>query len=121
LSKDLGPNKHPNIWRKEKSKEMKNSMKVEKGGVHHKRYDGHCTKQWVGIPKATWTSPILRKRSTCWTSCNMASLMKDDVNNQVPNGTPKTLIPSYGVVNLDGCWNQTVGQKVTMLHIYEVW
>jgi hypothetical protein len=28
--------------------------------------------------------------------------MKDDVNDEMPNGTPKTLIPSNGVVNLDG-------------------
>ncbi len=31
--------------------------------------------------------------------------MKDDVNDEVPNGTPKTLIPSYGVVNYDGVLN----------------
>jgi hypothetical protein len=29
----------------------------------------------------------------------MASLMKDDVNDEVPNGTPKSLIPFNGVVN----------------------
>jgi hypothetical protein len=29
-------------------------------------------------------------------------LMKDDANDGVPNGTPKTLIPSNGVVNWDG-------------------
>ncbi len=28
--------------------------------------------------------------------------MKDDVNDEMPNGTPKTLIPSDGVVNQDG-------------------
>jgi len=28
--------------------------------------------------------------------------MKDDVNDEVPNGTPKTLIPFGGVVNWDG-------------------
>jgi hypothetical protein len=28
--------------------------------------------------------------------------MKDDVNEEVPNGTPKTLIPSDGMVNWDG-------------------
>jgi hypothetical protein len=28
--------------------------------------------------------------------------MKDDVKVKVPNGTPKTLIPSNGVVNWDG-------------------
>jgi hypothetical protein len=28
--------------------------------------------------------------------------MKDDVNDKVPNGTPKTLIPSNGMVNFDG-------------------
>ncbi len=28
--------------------------------------------------------------------------MKDDVNDEVPNGIPKTLIPSDGVVNWDG-------------------
>jgi len=45
LSKDVGPQKHPNILWKEESKEIKNSMKVENGGVHHKIYDGCCTKQ----------------------------------------------------------------------------
>jgi hypothetical protein len=28
--------------------------------------------------------------------------MKDDVNNEVPNGTPKILIISDGVLNRDG-------------------
>jgi hypothetical protein len=28
--------------------------------------------------------------------------MKDDVNDEMPNGIPKTLIPSNGVVNWDG-------------------
>jgi hypothetical protein len=31
----------------------------------------------------------------------MASLMKDVVNDEVPNGTPETLLPSDGVVNWD--------------------
>jgi len=31
----------------------------------------------------------------------MASLVKDDVNDEVPSGTPEILIPSYGVVNWD--------------------
>jgi hypothetical protein len=59
-------------------------------------------KQWVIIPKATWTSPILGRRSTCQTSFNRASLMKEDVNDELPNGNPKTLIPSNGVINWDG-------------------
>jgi hypothetical protein len=101
LSKDPRPKRHPNIWRKDESKKIKDSMKVE-GSVHRKKYDGHCTKQWAKISKATWTSPILRKRSMCWTSFNMASLMKDDMNDGVPNGTPKSLIPFDGVVNWDG-------------------
>jgi hypothetical protein len=29
----------------------------------------------------------------------MAYLMKDDMNDEMPNGTPKTIIPSDGVVN----------------------
>jgi hypothetical protein len=32
----------------------------------------------------------------------MASLMKDDLNDEVPNRTPKTPIPFDGVVNWDG-------------------
>jgi len=32
----------------------------------------------------------------------MASLMKDDMKVKMPNGTPKTLIPSNGVVNWEG-------------------
>jgi hypothetical protein len=75
-------------------------MKVEEGNVHHKKYNGHCTKQWVKIPNlVTWTSFILRKRSTYQTSFKRASLMKDDVNDKMPNGTPKTLIPFNVVVN----------------------
>jgi len=81
--------RHPNIWRREESKEMKDSMKVEKGGVHCKRYEDHCRKQWIRILEATWTSPILERRSTCQTSFNRASLMKDDVNDEVPMELPK--------------------------------
>jgi hypothetical protein len=47
------------------------------------------------------TSPILR-RFTCQTSFNNASLMKDDVNDDLPNGTPKILIPFNGVLKLGG-------------------
>jgi hypothetical protein len=99
LSKDLGPKKKSNTWRKEESKEMKEYMKMEEGGVHHKKYEGRCMKQWIIIPKATWTSPILVKRSTCWTSFNMAFFIKDDVNDEIPNGTPKNYNPSNGMVN----------------------
>ncbi len=42
------------------------------------------------------------KGSTCQTCSSKTSLMKDDVNDKVPNGTPKTLIPSNGMVNFDG-------------------
>jgi hypothetical protein len=35
----------------------------------------------------------------CQTSSTKASLMKDDMNDGVPNGTPKILIPFDGVVN----------------------
>jgi len=31
----------------------------------------------------------------------MTSLVKDDVSDEVPNGTPKIVIPSDGVVNWD--------------------
>ncbi len=40
----------------------------------------------------------------CQTSFNMASLMKDDVNDGVPKGTIKT---SDGVVNWDGVLNSS--------------
>ncbi len=102
LSMDPRPKMSPNIWRREKSKEIRESVKVEDGGVHHKRYDGCCTKQWIKIPKAIWTSPILGKSSTCWMSSSKASLMKDDVKVKVPNGTLKIFIPSNGVINWDG-------------------
>jgi hypothetical protein len=45
LSKDLGSKKCLNILKREESKEMKDSFKVEEGGVHCKKYDGQCTKQ----------------------------------------------------------------------------
>jgi hypothetical protein len=35
---------HPNILWREKYKKITDSMKVEDGGVHFKRYDGHCMK-----------------------------------------------------------------------------
>jgi hypothetical protein len=44
LSKDSRPKRHPNTWRREKSKEVRDFMKVEKRGVHCKKYEGHCTK-----------------------------------------------------------------------------
>jgi hypothetical protein len=44
LSKDHGPEGHPNISRRKESKEVKDSTKVEEEGVHHKKYDGRCTK-----------------------------------------------------------------------------
>jgi hypothetical protein len=53
LSKDPRPKRWPNTWRKEESKEIKNFMKVENGGVHCNEYNGCCTKQWIKIPKAT--------------------------------------------------------------------
>ncbi len=31
-----------------------------------------------------------------------ASSMNDDVNDEVPNGAPKILIPSNGIINWDG-------------------
>jgi hypothetical protein len=54
-------------------------------------------KQYFKIPKATWTSPIIRKRSTCQTSSNKMYLMKDDMNDEIPNGTLKTLNFFYGM------------------------
>jgi len=99
LSKDPGPKRHPNTWRREESQKKKGFMKVEEGGVHHKKYEGHCMKQWVKIPKATWTSPIIKKRYPCRTFLNKTSLMKDDVIDEMPNGTLKTLFPSNEMVN----------------------
>ncbi len=53
LLKDLGPKRCLNIlWRGE-LKEMRDFMKVEDGGVHRKRYNGHCMKQKIRILKAT--------------------------------------------------------------------
>jgi hypothetical protein len=37
LSKDLGPKRCPNICKREESREIKDSVKVENGGVHHKK------------------------------------------------------------------------------------
>jgi hypothetical protein len=74
-------------------------MKVEDGSVHCKNYNGRYTKQEIRIPKATSTSPILGKRSTCRTSFCKASLMKDDVKIMMFSTTPKILIPLNGVIN----------------------
>jgi hypothetical protein len=37
--------------------------------------------------------------------------MKDDVNDEMPNGTPKILIPYNGVVNWDGVLKSSGKQK----------
>jgi hypothetical protein len=34
LSKDFGPKRHSNTLKREESKEVRNSMKMEEGGVH---------------------------------------------------------------------------------------
>jgi hypothetical protein len=44
LSKDSTPKRHPNTRRKDESKEINVSMKVE-GGVHCSKYTGCYTKQ----------------------------------------------------------------------------
>ncbi len=43
--------------------------------------------------------------------------MKDDMKIKTPNGTPKIIIPSDGVVNLDGVLKFGGCQRVTMLRI----
>jgi hypothetical protein len=53
LSNDLRPKRCPNILWKEESKEIRDSMKVENGSVHCKRYNGCCMKQRIRISKAT--------------------------------------------------------------------
>jgi hypothetical protein len=45
--------------------------------------------------------PNLRKRSTYQTSSSTISFMKDDLNDEVSNKTPKTLISSNGVLTWD--------------------
>ncbi len=45
------PNKRPNILWREESKEIRDFMKVEDGGVHRKKYNKHYTKQKIRIPK----------------------------------------------------------------------
>jgi hypothetical protein len=45
----------------------------------------------------------------------MASLMKNDVNNEVPNVAPKTLILFNGVVNWDGLLK--LGSKLEGDHV----
>jgi hypothetical protein len=39
--------------KEEESKEIRDSMKVEDGSVHHKKYDGCCMKQLIKNPKDT--------------------------------------------------------------------
>jgi len=46
--------------------------------------------------------------------------MEDDLNDGVPNGTPKTLIPSDGVFKLDGVSKLSNKLEGTMLHISKV-
>jgi hypothetical protein len=90
LWKYFESNKHPNIWKKEEWKnKIRDFIKVKKGGMHRKRYNGDCTKQWIRISKTIWTSLNLWKMFKCWTSYNMTSLTKDDVNDEMPNRTSK--------------------------------
>ncbi len=80
---------------------MEGGIKGNKGlyeGEIHERYNGGWTEQWIKVPKATWTSPILRKRSTCRTFFYRAFFMKDDVKVKMSNGTPKILILLDGVL-----------------------
>jgi hypothetical protein len=46
--------------------------------------------------------------------------MKDDMNDEVPNGIPKILIPFVGVKNYDGVSKSSSKLEGTMLHIYEI-
>jgi hypothetical protein len=41
------------------------------------------------ISKVIQTLPNLRKNSTCQASFSKVYLMKDDLNDEVPNGTPR--------------------------------
>jgi len=52
LLKDPEPKRHPNIWRKDEFFKIRDFMKVKDRGVHHKKYNGCCIKQWIEIPKA---------------------------------------------------------------------
>jgi hypothetical protein len=80
-------------------------MKVEKGGVHHNKYNDRCTKQWIRNPKSIWTSSILGRISTCRISFNRASLMKHDVNDEVPNGNPQLSFFQVGCYIGMACWS----------------
>ncbi len=45
LLKDPASKRRPNILWREKSKEIRDFMKVENGGVHRRKYNGGCMKQ----------------------------------------------------------------------------
>jgi hypothetical protein len=89
-------------------------MKVGEGDVQHNKYDGHCTYQWVRIPKAIWTSPSFGKRLTCQTSSNKVFWMKDDLNNEVPNGTPRFYSFWWHVKSGMGCQGANEIKWVTL-------
>jgi hypothetical protein len=44
LLKKFELKRHPNIWKNEESKETKDFMEMEKGGVYCNKYDSHCIK-----------------------------------------------------------------------------
>jgi hypothetical protein len=46
--------------------------------------------------------------------------MKDDLNDEVFNGTPKTLIPFNGVLNCDVVSKSNNKLEGTMLHILKI-
>jgi hypothetical protein len=41
----LNPRSAQHTLKRDESKEIRDFMTVEEKGVHHKKYDGHCTKQ----------------------------------------------------------------------------
>jgi hypothetical protein len=77
-------------------------MKVKEGVVRCKRYNRCCMKQWIKIPKVIFKSPILKKKFTWRTFSSWAFFIKDDVNDEMSNGTLKTLIFFDKVIN----WNE---------------
>jgi hypothetical protein len=93
----LDPKDIQTFYGKKNFKNLRDFVKVEDWGVHCKKYNGPCTKPRVKIPKATWTSPIIGRKSTCRTSSYMAFLWRMMWKLRCPMEPPRVNSFGWGV------------------------
>ncbi len=77
-------------------------MKVGEGGVQCNRYNGRCINNELEFQRLFEHCLVQGEREHAKHFFIKLSFMKDDLNDEMPNGTPKILIPYDGVLNQDG-------------------